>query len=170
MQDLKHLDKPSEEENILVEKILKKYNQKELATALIRKFRENKYTPDDLEPVKDSEKEKIKLIKFQKSAWFELKLGSRQKIEKQHLLYKLTKVGKIDKKDIGIIKIENEISFIEINFSVLDKFLSTLVNNKSCPELDLILLKNKPKISIQKKSTYGSNSYKKKQINKSKRT
>ena len=52
MQDLKHLDKPSEEENILVEKILKKYNQKELATALIRKFRENKYTPDDLEPIR----------------------------------------------------------------------------------------------------------------------
>ena len=171
MQDLKNLDKPSEEENILVEKILKKYNQKELATALIRKFRENKYTPDDLEPVKDSEKEKIKHIKFQKSAWFELKLGSRQKIEKQHLLYKLTEVGKIDKKDIGIIKIENEISFIEINFSVLDKFLNSLENNnKSYPKLDLILLKNKPKISIQKKSTYVSNNYKKKQKNKSKRT
>ena len=151
MHELMHLDKPSEEENILVEKILKKYNGKELATALIRKFRENKYTPDDLEPVKDSEKEKIKLIKFQKSAWFELKLGSRQKIEKQHLLYKLTKVGKIDKKDIGIIKIEKEISFIEINFSVLDNFLNSLENkNNSYPKLDLILLKNKPNISIQK--------------------
>ena len=170
MQDLKNLDKPSEEENILVEKILKKYNQKELATALIRKFRENKYTPDDLEPIRDTKKEKSKFIKFRKSVWFELKLGSRQKIEKKHLLYKLTEVGKIDKKDIGIIKIENEISFIEINFSVLDKFLSTLENNKSYPELDLILLKNKPKISIQKKSTHGSNSYKKKQKNKSKRT
>ena len=170
MHELMHLDKPSEEENILVEKILKKYNGKELATALIRKFRENKYTPDDLEPNRDTKKEKSKFIKFRKSVWFKLKLGIRQKIEKQHLLNKLTKVGKIDKKDIGIIKIEDEISFIEINFSVLDKFLSTLENNKSCPELDLILLKNKPKISIQKKSTYGSNSYKKKQINKSKRT
>ena len=99
-----HLDKPSEEENILVEKILKKYNGKELATALIRKFRENKYTPDDLELIRDTKKEKSKLIKFRKSVWFELKLGSRQKIEKQHLLYKITEVGKIDKKDIGIIK------------------------------------------------------------------
>ena len=171
MQDLKHLDKPSEEENILVEKILKKYNQKELATALIRKFRENKYTPDDLEPIKNSNKEKTKLLKFQKSVWFKLKLGSRQKIEKQHLLYKLTKVGKIDKKDIGIIKIEKEISFIEINFSILDKFLSSLkINKKSYPELNLILLKNKPKISIQKKSTYRSNNYTKKQKNKKKRT
>jgi len=164
MQDLKNLDKPSEEENILVEKILKKYNQKELATALIRKFRENKYTPDDLEQVKDTNIEKNKLIKFRKSVWFELQLGSRQKIEKQHLLYKLTKVGKIDKKDIGIIKIENEISYIEINFRVLDKFLSPLENNnKSYPELDLILLKNKPNISIQKKSTYLFNKFKKKQ-------
>ena len=169
MQELMHLDKPSEEENILVEKILKKYNGKELATALIRKFRENKYTPDDLEPVKESIKEKNKLIKFRKSVWFELKLGSRQKIEKQHLLYKLTKIGKINKKDIGIIKIENEISFIEINFRALDKFLSILENNnKSYPELDLILLKNKPNISIQKKSTYLSNKFKKK--NKRKRT
>ena len=32
--------------------------------------------------------EKNELIKFQKSVWFKLKLGSRQKIEKQHLLYK----------------------------------------------------------------------------------
>ena len=169
MQDLKNLDKPSEEENILVEKILKKYNQKELATALIRKFRENKYTPDDLEPIKNSNKEKNKLLKFQKSVWFKLKLGSRQKIEKHYLLHKLTEVGKINKKDIGIIKIENENSFIEINFRVLDKFLSSLENNnKSYPELDLILLKNKPNISIQKKSTYLSNKFKKK--NKRKRT
>ena len=169
MQDLKHLDKPSEEENILVEKILKKYNQKELATALIRKFRENKYTPDDLEPIKNSNKEKNKLLKFQKSVWFKLKLGSRQKIEKHYLLHKFTEVGKINKKDIGIIKIENENSFIEINFRVLDKFLSSLENNnKSYPELDLILLKNKPNISIQKKSTYLSNKFKKR--NKRKRT
>ena len=162
MQDLKNLDKPSEEENILVEKILKKYNQKELATALIRKFKENKYTPDDLEPFEGSNKEKNELIKFQKSVWFKLKLGSRHKIEKQHLLYKLTEVSKINKKDIGIIKIENEISYIEINFRVLDKFLSSLENNnKSYPELNLILLKNKPNISIQKKSTYLSNKFKK---------
>ena len=67
-----------------------------------------------------------------------------------------------NKKDIGIIKIENENSFIEINFRVLDKFLSSLENNnKSYPELDLILLKNKPNISIQKKSTYLSNKFKK---------
>ena len=86
------------------------------------------------------------------------------------MLYKLTEVGKIDKKDIGIIKIENEISFIEINFSVLDKFLNSLENNnKSYPKLDLILLKNKPKISIQKKSTYGYNNYKNKHKNKRKR-
>ena len=169
MQELMHLDKSSEEENILAEKILKKYNGKELATALIRKFRENKYTPDDLEQIKDTNIEKNKPIKFRKSVWFELKLGSRQRIEKQHLLYKLTKVGKIDKKDIGIIKIENEISFIEINFSVLDKFLSSLENNnKSYPELNLILLKSKPNITIQKKSTYRSNNYKKKQKNKKK--
>ena len=86
------------------------------------------------------------------------------------MLYKLTEVGKIDKKDIGIIKIENEISFIEINFSVLDKFLNSLENNnKSYPKLDLILLKNKPKISIQKKFTNRFNNYKKKQKNKRKR-
>ncbi len=167
MQELMHLDKPSEEENILVEKILKKYNGKELATALIRKFRENKFTPDDLEPVKDTIKEKNKIIKFRKSVWFELKLGSSQKIEKQHLLYKLTEVGKINKKDIGIIKIESEISFIEINFNVLDKFLSSLENNsKSYPELNLILLKNKPNISIQKNSTNLFNHFKKKRKNK----
>ena len=98
-------------------------------------------------------------------------MGSRQKIEKHYLLHKLTEVGKINKKDIGIIKIENENSFIEINFRVLDKFLSSLENNnKSYPELDLILLKNKPNISIQKKSTYLSNKFKKKKKNKRKRT
>ena len=171
MQELMHLDKSSDEENILIEKILKKYSGEVLATALIRKFRENKYTPDDLEPVKDNIKEKNKVIKFQKSVWFKLKLGSSQKIEKQHLLYKLTEVGKINKKDIGIIKIENEISFIEINFRVLDKFLSSLENNnKSYPELDLILLKNKPNISIQNKSNYFSRHFKKNRKNKRKRT
>ena len=49
MQELMHLDEPSEEENNLVVSILKKYNAKKLATALIRKFREKKYIPDDLE-------------------------------------------------------------------------------------------------------------------------
>ena len=77
----------------------------------------------------------------------------------------------INNSPTDIIKIENEITFIEINFRVLDKFLSSLENNnKSYPELDLILLKNKPNISIQKKSTYLSNKFKKKQKNKRKRT
>ena len=40
MQELMHLDEPSEEENNLVVSILKKYDAKKLATAFVRKFRE----------------------------------------------------------------------------------------------------------------------------------
>jgi len=171
MQELMHINEPSAEENKLVDKILEKYNGKELATALLRKFREKKYTPDDLEQFTENTKDRNVQKEFRKSVWFKLELGSSQKVEKQHLLYKLCDVGKISKKDIGIIKIEKEISFIEINASVLNKFLNSLENNnKQHPELDLILLKNKPNISMDKRSMYRSNNFKKKRKNKRKKT
>ena len=44
-----HLDEPSEEENNLVVSILKKYDAKKLATALVLKCTDKKIFPDDLE-------------------------------------------------------------------------------------------------------------------------
>ena len=137
----------------------------------MRKFREKKYIPDDLEQFKENAKDRNVQKEFRKSIWFKLKSGSNQKIEKQHLLYKLNDIGKINKKDIGIIKIEKEISFIEINASVINKFLNSIENNnKPYTELDLTLLKNKPNISMGKRSLYVSNHFKKKQKNKRKKT
>ena len=171
MQELMHLNDPSEEENKLVDKILNKYTGKELATALVRKFREKKYIPDDLEQFTENTKDKNVQKEFRKSVWFKLKSGSNQKIEKQHLLYKLNDIGKISKKDIGIIKIEKEVSFVEINANVINKLLNSLENNnKPYPELDLILLKNKPNITMDKRPLYVSNHYKKKRKNKRKKT
>ena len=80
----------------------------------------------------------------------------------------LNNIGKISKKDVGIIKIERDISFIEINARVLDKVLNSLDNNKKYPELDLILLKNKPNISMDKRSTFIPNQFKKRRKNKRK--
>ena len=169
MQELMHLDEPSEEENNLVVSILKKYDVKKLATALVRKFREKKYIPDDLEILTEITKGRNIQKEFRKSVWFKLKLGSNHKVEKQQILNKLNNICKISKKDVGIIKIEKDISFIEINSRVLDKVLNSLENNnKQYPELDLILLKNKPNISMDKRSAFIPNHFKKKRKNKRK--
>ena len=148
--------------------ILKNYAAKKLSTAFVRKFREKKYTPDDLETLTEISKGRNIQKEFRKSVWFKLKLGSKQKVEKQQILNKLNNIGKISKKDVGIIKIERDISFIEINSRVLDKVLNSIDNNKKYPELDLILLKNKPNISMDKRSNFIPNQFKKRRKNKRK--
>ena len=163
MQNLMHLDASSEEENNLVDKILNKYNAKQVALALIRKFQEKRYIPDDLEPFieKNSNRNIHKLN--EKSVWFKLNSGSNQKVDKQHLLNNLNNLFKISKKDIGILKIEKEMSFIELNSKVVDKLLNALKNNDEIPsQLDLILLNKKPNFSVDNKSRLLSNNFKKK--------
>ena len=132
-------------------------------------LKKKKYTPDDLEIPTEITKGRNIQKEFQKSVWFKLKLGSNQKVEKQQILNKLNNICNISKKDVGIIKIERDISFIEINSRVLDKVLNSLENNnKQYPELDLILLKNKPNISMDKRSNFIPNQFKKRRKNKRK--
>ena len=153
MENLTNKNTPSAEEKSLLDKILEKHNAQELAIALIRNFRENKYAPDDLELLVKKNKDKNNQNSYEQSVWFKLSLGSNQKIEKQYLLSELNNLGKISKKDIGIIKIEKDISFIEINSRVKNKLLDFLEDNEELNHrLKLVLLDQKPNISNNKKS------------------
>ena len=162
LENLMNKHSPSAGENSLADKILEKHNAKEIAVALIRKFKENKYAPDDLELLVEKNKDKNNQNPEKQSVWFKLSLGSNQKIEKQYLLSELNNLGKISKKDIGIIKIEKDISFIEINSRAKDTLLNFLEENEELNHrLKLVLLDRKPNISINKKSIKSFKNFKK---------
>ena len=69
--------------------------------------------------------DKFKNNNFEKSVWFKLPMGTKKKVQPGWLLPKLLNGGKIEKKDIGSIKVLKKETFIELNAKVLNQFLKS---------------------------------------------
>ena len=109
----------------LINSLVEKYNAEKLAAALVHKFKEGKYAPDEIIKINESKVDKFKKNNFEKSVWFKLPMGTKKKVQPGWLLPKLLNGGKIDKKDIGSIKVLKKETFIELNAKVLNQFLKS---------------------------------------------
>ena len=146
--DLMTSDSPTAEESKLISLMVEKHSPEEIASALIRRFRKDKFAPDDIQEVVEIKLKTKKMARdeFKSSVWFKLSVGSNQKADPRWLLSKLNRLGKINKKDVGSIKIGKDESYVEINSRTLDKFLQCLdKNNELETGLKAVLLDQSPK-------------------------
>ena len=130
------------EDSEFIIKIIKRYSVEEITGALLRKYRLDKFAPDDLRSI-DEDQNQTKTKKSPMSGvWFSVSMGRKQKVDPRWLLGTMIKVGKIQKKDIGSITIEEETSFVEINAKVASDLVNSIKeNNELIPGLKISLLK-----------------------------
>ena len=154
LQDPIFLKTPTDEEKDFIALILEKHSAEEITGALVRKFRTEKFAPDEIQGVDEIPAKNMKRDDFKNGVWFKLSVGSDQKAEPRWLLPTIIGVSKINKKDIGSIKIQKEETFVEINPKALDKFMKSLGKNNTLePGLIATLLDHAPTLSSRDKSS-----------------
>ena len=147
LQDMAVGEPPTKEEQNLVSLLVKKYTAENIAYALIRSFKSDKFSPDDIQEIDEQPLKRVKRDHFKNSMWLKLSVGRSHKTDPGWLLSKLTRVGHINKRDIGSIKIGEKESFVEINPTTLDKLLHHLEKNDEVQSgLKVVLLDKAPKL------------------------
>ena len=147
LQDMAVEQTPTKEEQNLVSLLVKKYTAENIAYALIRSFKSDKFSPDDIQEIDEQPLKRVKRDNFKNSMWLKLSVGRSHKTDPGWLLSKLTRVGHINKRDIGSIKIDEKESFVEINPTTLDKLFHHLEKNDEVQSgLKVVLLDKAPKL------------------------
>lgn len=123
-----HLTEPvQEEEQAFVQQLLAQHGAEQVAASFIRLHRAGKSAPEELLDVAPpTESKKRRREEFGDSVWFSISVGRKQNAEPRWLLPMLCTAGKINKREIGQIKIQTEQTFIQLSASSADKFLAAI--------------------------------------------
>lgn len=135
----------TEEERTMVARLLKAHSPEHIATAFIRQHRAGQSAPEELthaafEPRGDDRGEKRGRRDnkqnsggetgargdFPDGVWFSLNLGRKQKAEPKWILPMLLKSGGLKKAHIGVIKITETQTFVELDKGCTEQFIETI--------------------------------------------
>ncbi|MBN7762409.1 DEAD/DEAH box helicase [Nitratireductor aquibiodomus] len=128
-----NLDEPIQEnETEFVEALLAKHGAEQVAAAFVRLHRGKLSAPEDVTEVTifDSgsarEERKPRREDFDQSTWFSLSVGRKQNAEPRWLIPLLCRAGELTKSEIGAIKMQQDETYVELDATCVQRFLSTL--------------------------------------------
>ena len=135
------------EEQGFVDELVSKNSINQLAVAYYRLVSKDLSVPEDLKNLSDKRDENSNKTTFLNSVWFELSVGRDDTAEPRWLVAMLCKAGNLSKSDIGSIKIQPKVTYVEISEQTSNSLLK-FVNDKKPIERHIMvkLLKNPPKI------------------------
>lgn len=134
-------DQVTDDERDMVVQLLKASTPETIATLFLRQFRAGRAAPEELlgVPNYDSGYDPDKPSKgrggegksrgrndFADGVWFMLNLGRKQKAEPRWILPMLCKSGGLQKREIGVIKISDTRTFIEVAAEGADNFMKNI--------------------------------------------
>ncbi len=132
-------DQVTEAERDMVVQLLKASSPETIATLFLRQFRANRAAPEELlgaptyDPDRPSKSYKDRQERaprgrndFEDGVWFSLNLGRKQKAEPRWILPMLCKSGGLQKREIGVIKISETRTFIEIAPEGVSRFMENI--------------------------------------------
>ena len=138
----------TDDETSVILSLIEKYSLEKIAGALVRKFRTEKFAPDEILNVEESIDKKIVRDDFKNGVWVQLSVGRNQKAEPRWILPTIIRVSEINKKDIGSIRIQEEDTLVELNPKIISKFMNSLSkNNELEPGLTVNLVDSLSSIS-----------------------
>ena len=138
----------TDDETSVISSLIEKYSLEKIAGALVRKFRTEKFAPDEILNVEESIDKKIVRDDFKNGVWVQLSVGRNQKAEPRWILPTIIRVSEINKKDIGSIRIQEEDTLVELNPKIISKFMNSLSkNNELEPGLTVNLVDSLSSIS-----------------------
>ena len=125
------LDDPvTDDERVMAERMLEKFEAGQIAAAFIRQYRAGRSAPEELVSGGGHEgggrRERAPRNDFAGGVWFTLNLGHKQKAEPRWILPMLCKSGDLKKGEIGSIKITETATFVEVDPAGLDRFLTAI--------------------------------------------
>ncbi|WP_336055179.1 DEAD/DEAH box helicase [Nitratireductor sp. CH_MIT9313-5] len=120
----------AEEEQDFVSQLLRRHGAEQVAAAFVRLYRGNRSAPEDIMEVApgapSTGPERKMRDGFAESRWFSLSVGRKQNAEPRWLLPLLCREGKISKREIGAIRMEQQETFVEIEAGSADSFLKAI--------------------------------------------
>jgi ATP-dependent RNA helicase DeaD len=119
-----------ETEKDFLQQVVGKFSPEQIALALIRMQNNDQPAPEELLDApqgKDRERaEKAPRVDFQNGVWISLSVGRKHNAEPRWILPMLCRAGHITKSEIGSIKIQDEITYVEFHPDSIDKFLAAV--------------------------------------------
>ena len=137
-------DPITNEEQELVNELISKNSIEQLAAAYYRLIGKDLSAPEDLRNPSDKSEGRTKGNGFQNSIWFELSVGKDDTAEPRWLVAMLCKAGNLSKRDIGSIKIQPKVTFIEISEETSSTLKELAANKKPIERHIMVRLLEKP--------------------------
>jgi ATP-dependent RNA helicase DeaD len=120
----------TDEERSFAEELIARQGAEQVAAAFIRRYRAAHSAPEDLQAVAVHEPSAAGIKRPRTdhgdSVWFTMSVGRKQNAEPRWLLPMLCGAGRITKRDIGSIKIQNEETFFQLTPGAVDRFLASI--------------------------------------------
>lgn len=117
---------PTADELDGIERLLEAFEPRALAAAVLRNFRAARSAPEDLVPVTlDGPKPRAR-EEFGNSRWFRLTMGHDQWVDPKWLLPMLCRAGDLTRRDIGMIRVMQDHTFVQIHAEAADRFEGSL--------------------------------------------
>lgn len=117
-------DEVSEAERAPVENLVERFTPHQIAAAYLRLYHSRHSAPEEISGVE--EKQPAPRQAFGPSVWFSVAGGHDQNAEPRRLLPMICKAGGITNKDIGAIRVQQDVSYIEIRKASVASFLATV--------------------------------------------
>ncbi len=137
-------DPITNEEQELVNELISKNSIEQLAAAYYRLIGKDLSAPEDLRNPSEKSEGRSKGNGFQNSIWFELSVGKDDTAEPRWLVAMLCKAGNLSKRDIGSIKIQPKVTFIEISEETSSTLKELAANKKPIERHIMVKLLEKP--------------------------
>ncbi|HEV7304630.1 DEAD/DEAH box helicase [Ensifer sp.] len=136
-----------EDEEAIVAALLERHGAEQMAAAFVRQFRSGRSAPEDLievtvgaKPRRDERAPRedrgpredfgADRADFSDGSWFSLSVGRKQSAEPRWLIPMLCRHGKLTKRDIGAIRMQQEETFVEMTAEGAERFLSAIGKDK----------------------------------------
>lgn len=136
-----------EDEEAIVAALLERHGAEQMAAAFVRQFRSGRSAPEDLievaigaKPRRDERAPRedrgpredfgTDRADFSDGSWFSLSVGRKQSAEPRWLIPMLCRHGKLTKRDIGAIRMQQEETFVEMTAEGAERFLSAIGKDK----------------------------------------
>lgn len=110
-------------DRVMVDTLTANFTPDQVAAAYLRLFREKHSAPEELADVNEAAKPREA---FGPSVWFSLEGGRAVGAEPRRLLPMLCKLGNVSRDDIGAIRIQPDVSLIELRKASVDGFLAAI--------------------------------------------
>ncbi len=113
----------SEDDKSTVDTLTTTFTPDQIAAAYLRLYRERHTAPEELSDVNEAPKPRVA---FGPSVWFSVAGGRAVGAEPRRLLPMLCKAGDVSRDDIGAIRIQPDVSLVEIREAAVDGFLAAV--------------------------------------------